>query len=268
MARAGYVRHVGDNSSMPLAPLLATLLAAQPTSLNQARLLREIPLDATVHHVQGIVVEGATLWVTAVDAFHRRGFLHEFRIPDSGAAKLVRSVEIQRGARFHPGGLSADATSLWIPVAEYRRQSTATIERRDKRSLKLLSEFQVDDHIGCVAVRGDRVYGGNWDTLQIYEWDLAGKLVSRRDNPSGNSFQDLKAVGDRLVGGGGTRDGPAIDWLDAGTLTPVHRMKVGRTSRGAPFTREGLDLHGDRLYLLPEDDPSRLFVFGLEIHTP
>jgi hypothetical protein len=232
-------------------------------ALADAKLLHTIPLDATVHHVQGIVVEGDRLWVTAVDTPTLRGLLHEFELAPASPAKLVRTVEIQRGVQFHPGGFSADAGSLWIPVAEYRRKSTATIQRRNKRTLELESEFHVDDHIGCLAAAGDRLYGGNWDTREIYVWDQAGRLIERVRNPAGNSFQDLKFVDGRLVGGGTSEDGPAIDWLDRNPLRLHRRMMVGKTDRGANFTREGLDIRGNTLYLLPEDDPSRLFVFAL-----
>ncbi|MDX1979134.1 MAG: DUF6454 family protein [Bryobacteraceae bacterium] len=232
-------------------------------SLADARLLRTIPLDGRVHHVQGIVVEGNRLWVTAVDTPRLRGFLHEFELPASGPAKLLRSVEIQRGLQFHPGGFSADDRSLWIPVAEYRRTSTATIQRRNKRTLELEAEFHVDDHIGCLAVSGSRLYGGNWDSRQIYIWDRGGRLLKKVENPARNSFQDLKVSGGWLVGGGTTSEGPAIDWLDPESLEWKRRMMAGKTDRGANYTREGLDLHGRTLYLLPEDDPSRLFVFAI-----
>lgn len=235
-------------------------MLAPAADLRDAKLERVIPLQAEVHHVQGIVVDGARLYVTAVNALALRGMLHEFELP---SGRLIRTVEIHRGAQFHPGGMSASRDSLWIPVAEYRRNSSAVIQRRSKRTLALESEFAVADHIGCVAVDGNRIFGGNWDSRQIYEWDLTGKLMRKRDNPTGNSFQDIKAVNGRLVGGGFVNRVPAIDWFDRDTLALVHRMDAGKTDRGAAFTREGLDLHGSKLYLLPEDDPSRLFVFEL-----
>jgi hypothetical protein len=32
-------------------------------------------------------------------------------------------------------------------------------------------------------------------------------------------------------------------------------------TRGEPFTREGMAINGEQLLLLPEDAPSRLFIF-------
>jgi hypothetical protein len=46
-------------------------------------------------------------------------------------------------------------------------------------------------------------------------------------------------------------------------MSLVHRMKVGRTDRGAPFTREGMSIRGKEIVFLPEDSSSRLFLFTL-----
>ena len=87
-----------------------------------AALLQTITLQADVHHVQGIVVDGDRLYVTSVDRDAHKGLLSEFSLP---SGKLTRTVEIQQGDLYHPGGLDHDATSLWIPVAEYRANSRA-----------------------------------------------------------------------------------------------------------------------------------------------
>ena len=42
----------------------------------------------------------------------------------------------------------------------------------------------------------------------------------------------------------------------------IRRVTVGQTSRGVPYTSEGMVVRGDRLLLLPEDSPSRLFQFS------
>ena len=55
----------------------------------------------------------------------------------------------------------------------------------------------------------------------------------------------------------------AVDWLDLKTMNLVHRMKVGRTDRGVPFTREGMSIRGKEIVFLPEDSSSRLFLFTL-----
>jgi hypothetical protein len=47
------------------------------------------------------------------------------------------------------------------------------------------------------------------------------------------------------------------------SLKLVKRMEAGKTNRGVPFTNEGMAVGAGRLWLLPEDGPSRLFEFRL-----
>jgi hypothetical protein len=55
----------------------------------------------------------------------------------------------------------------------------------------------------------------------------------------------------------------AIEWLDPQSLKIAARILCARTDRGVVYTNEGMDVLGGFLYLLPEDSPSRLFVFAL-----
>ena len=198
--------------------------------------------------------------ISWVDRKNKTGHLGEFELL---SGRLLRSVEVQNGERYHPGGLAKHGDSLWLPVAEYRPNSSSVIQRRNQRTLALEAKFEVPDHIGCVAVMNGRVYGGNWDSKQIYAWDTGGTLISNRDNPSGTSFQDMKAVGGQLIGSGIRPEGGAIDWLDVRDLRMLRRVRTGKTDRDVLMTHEGMAISGTRLYLLPEDSPSRLFIFGL-----
>jgi hypothetical protein len=59
----------------------------------------------------------------------------------------------------------------------------------------------------------DRVYGGNWDARQIYVWDRSGRLLEKRDNRSGNAYQDMKSLAGQLVGGGiRPMEAPSTGW--------------------------------------------------------
>lgn len=242
---------------------LALQLVTASDRLDRLGVQRVIPLRGTLHHVQGIAVERERLWVTSVDSGARKGWLHLYRLPDG---VLLRQVEVQShaGDQFHPGGIALDGNVVWIPVAEYQRGGRSTIQRRDKRTLQLLGSFEVDDHIGCIAAGGDRLIGGNWDARQIYYWAPDGRLLAKRDNPHATRYQDMKLAGGLLVASGVTSaDEGAIDWLDPETLDLRRRITAGKTDRGVRYTNEGMDVRDGRLYLLPEDGPSRLFVFAL-----
>jgi hypothetical protein len=244
-----------------LAGVALAATEAPTGALESLPLVRTIELKGPTHHVQGIDVAGGRLWVTSVDTASRRGLLSVF---DSQSGALVRAVQVGDRDRYHPGGLSGDAASIWIPVAEYKPRSTAVIERRNRKTLAVEHRFTVPDHIGCVAATGDSLAGANWDAREIYIWNRSGKLLRKVANPAGNAFQDLKYAGGYLVGGGLLADrSGAIDWLEFPALRRVSRLSAGKTDRGVAYTHEGMAIHDGLLYLLPEDAPSRVFVFRL-----
>ena len=240
--------------------IIPALLAA--SSLADLKLARSLTLRTETRHVQGIDLSGRKLWVTSVDRDARKGYLEEFAL---GSGERLRRIELTDGERFHPGGLSAYGGSLWMPVAEYRRESTAVIQRRSASTLALEMQFAVADHIGCVAVAPGFVIGGNWDSRHFYIWDHQGRLLRKTANPTENAYQDMKFTGGKLVASGllpGSRG--AIDWLEYPSLRLLRRIQAGKTDRGVPYTQEGMAVRGNRLFLLPEDGSSRLFEFWLE----
>lgn len=228
-------------------------------------LLRSISLEGETHHIQGIAVDSDRLWVTAVDRAAGKGWLFEYHL-DSG--KRLRSAEISRGTLIHPGGFDHDEDSLWIPVAEYRPLSRTMIQRRSKATLEQLAGFEVPDHIGALAVLPEGLLLANWDARRFYLYSREGRLLWTRPNPNPTRYQDIKRRYGSIVAAGlagqGAQARSVIEWLDPETLRPLQRETLGRTDRGFPFTNEGMDLRDGTLYLLPEDTPSRLFVFRLE----
>ncbi|MBY0507357.1 MAG: hypothetical protein K2X03_25810 [Bryobacteraceae bacterium] len=239
--------------------MTAILWLAWLAQLDTWKALPPVTLQTDVHHVQGIDVEGGVLWVSSVDKRALKGYLSRF---DVRTGKLLAQVEVQEGARFHPGGLTLDGDSVWIPVAEYDRDGPTTMQRRDKKTLALRGQFPVEDHIGCVAAGTDGLIGGNWDSKVLYRWTRAGVELSRTPNPGRTSYQDLKLVRGELLGSGNVsaREG-AVEWLRLPDFQLLKRLEAGATDRGVPYTHEGMTLRNGRLYLLPEDAPSRLFTF-------
>lgn len=217
-------------------------------------------LQGDTHHVQGVAVDDARVWVTSVDRAARKGFLYEY---DRKTGQRLRELEIQNGAAYHPGGFDIDDTSLWIPVAEYKPNGRTIIQRRSKVTLALISSFEVEDHIGCLTVYSGGLIGGNWDARKIYEWALDGKPIRVRANPNAARYQELKYRYGALVASGlypKPKQGGVVQWLDPETLLPLQEQQLGLTDRGVPLTQEGMDARDGKLYLLPEDAPSRLLV--------
>ena len=243
-------------SRFTAAMLALGALAAAPPGL---KLVRTTPLRADTHHVQGIDFDARRLWVTSVDKENRKGYLQEFAL---ATGEQRRTVDVTSGERYHPGGLSADGASFWLPVAEYRRDSSSVVQQRSIRSLEVESHFDVPDHIGCIAAPPGELIGANWDSRDFYIWDRAGRLLRKVANPTPNAYQDLKFAGGRLVASGLLpAHAGAIDWLEYPSLRLIRRIAVGQSDRGVPYTSEGMAFRGSRLLLLPEDCPSRLFEF-------
>lgn len=235
--------------------MLALLLAAT--------LLRTIDLQGNTHHVQGIAVDDNHLYVTSIDRAARKGTLSLYELP---SGRLLRTVELQQGALFHPGGFDLDDSSLWIPVAEYRPSSRTVVQRRSRQTLELLSSFEVPDHIGALAVSPSQITLVNWDAREFYACAHDGKVLGKRSNPNPTRYQDIKYRYGTLVASGlypKPRKGGAVEWLDPETLAPLESIPFALTDRNTPFTNEGMDLRDNLLYLLPEDAPSRLFVFTI-----
>jgi len=183
------------------------------SSLDRLKLARVLALKGTTYHVQGIDADAKKrLWVTSVDTSSRKGYLHEFSLK---TGELLRAIEIQDGERFHPGGIASDAKSLWMPVAEYRANSSSVIQRRSKRTLQLEFQFAVPDHIGCIAVTPSLLIGGNWDSRDFYVWNHRGQLLRKVASSTANAYQDIKFSSKYIVASGLLADRTgAIDWLD------------------------------------------------------
>lgn len=220
---------------------------------------RVVTLGATLDHPQGLAAsaDGTTWYVSAVHRKEQKGLLAAFRAADGA---LVRQVEVQEGARYHPGGLGRLGDTLWLPVAEYRRASTSVVQARDASTFGLRSSFGVDDHIGAVAVTAQGVIGCNWDARVFYGWTTDGRQTQRIEHLGAARYQDLQWMGDALLAGGLLGDSGVIDRLGWPSLDLEERIVVGTTDRGVVLTHEGLALSGDEVLLLPEDDPSRVFV--------
>jgi hypothetical protein len=248
------------------------LLAAAPdapsddlAALDRLSPPETVVLHGDVFHVQGLDVDADFIYATSVDTSTHRGYLHKF----TRTGALVGTVDLTDGPRYHPGGISLDGDSIWIPVAEYRPDSTSRIVRIDKTTLQTVSSFMVKDHIGALTLSTTRIYGGNWNSRRVYVWDRSGKILARPRNPTRVNYQDFKFVNGMLVASGIMPDqlSGAVDWLDPDSLLPRQRLPVGKMNNGLLWTREGMAVAGNKLYFLPvdgHDGRAEVYVFNLE----
>ncbi len=199
-------------------------------------------------HVQGLLVTEDHLYFTSVSMLRSQGWIFKL---DRKTMKLLGKRNITVGSDVHPGGIDSDGTSIWVPVAAYRKRSHTHIMTVDPETLEARRRFEVADHIGAVARWRDRLIGANWDAETFYFWTLEGDLKDKRKSPTGVAYQDCKGVGDHLacLGGG------YLDLIDVERWKLVKRFAVGKSLKGSSLSREGLGLLADRVFFLPDDGP-------------
>jgi len=225
-------------------------------------LIYEVPLQFATCHVQGLDLTEQFYFVTSVDTEQRRGWLFKIHRQD---ASLNSKIELTDGTLIHPGGVQFDGHYLWIPNAEYRRESRTMIYAVDPNNLKIRRSFPVDDHIGAIASDGkNHLYGVNWDALHFYTWDFNGYQTSKVDSPTSMAYQDIKYFAGKLLCSGHKNDDSAIDVIDPENWTLVQRIDLPRDGWKNTLGREGMTFNGN-LYFLPDDGPdSRIMIFTLD----
>jgi len=149
-----------------------------------------IDLDFETYHPQAMEVVGNRIYVSSVEIIKapvpypepRNGY---DRTPGKGighlfilnrAGRLLKDIVIADGHRYHPGGLDYDGKFLWLPVAEYRPNSSADIYRINPRTHAVKKLFTVPDHIGGVVHDQEtgRLVGQSWGSRRFYDWTLNG----------------------------------------------------------------------------------------------
>ncbi|MEU6141840.1 DUF6454 family protein [Streptomyces sp. NPDC047081] len=203
------------------------------------QLTGKLKLDFTTYHTEGMVRAGGHIFLSAVqiieptqkyptpvggyDRTPGRGIGHVFVMDEDG--KLQRDIVLGEGDMYHPGGIDSDGSSVWVPVAQYRPNSSAVIYRIDLKTLGVHKEFEVKDHIGGIVrdkVTGDLI-GNNWGSRHFYEWNARGRLVAEWDNPDYFiDYQDCQYVPDRKMLCGGVTNLPQT--TAAGGTSAVYEL--------------------------------------------
>jgi len=119
-----------------------------------------------------------------------KGIGHLFVMDRAG--HLQKDITLGEGDMYHPGGIDFDGTNVWIPVAQYRPDSSAIIYRVDATTLDVHKQFEVKDHFGGIVIdkQTGHLVGNTWGSRRFAEWDLQGKQLSTWQNP--NYFIDYQ----------------------------------------------------------------------------
>ena len=171
----------------------------------------KLGLDFPTYHPEGLVVtpdrfylsstqiiEPTVKYPVPVGGYDRtpgKGVGHLFVIDRAG--KLIKDIVLGHDIVYHPGGIDAVGNDLWVPVAQYRPNSTAEIDHVDLRTLAVTRLFTVNDHIGGIVYdpTTGRLVGNNWGSRTFYEWTRTGRSLGTWRNPENLvDFQDCQYV--------------------------------------------------------------------------
>ncbi|GAB3165823.1 DUF6454 family protein [Telluribacter humicola] len=254
------------------------------------RQVAQVPLRFPVHHPQGMVRVGDDFILSSVEVLDRsagKGVGHLFKFDATG--KLLADVKLGEGPKYHPGGIDYDGQHIWVPVAEYRPNSSSVVYKVHPESLKVVEVFRFDDHLGGIVHNTDAhsLHGISWGSRNYYDWKLnaQGQVLAanqspdqlRVPNPSYYiDYQDCHYAGSHLMLCGGLksyRQGNnlfrlgGLDLVDLTTHQPVHQVPVplwahsGRPMTQNPFWLENT-AEGLRAYFVPDDgEVATLYVY-------
>jgi hypothetical protein len=223
--------------------------AAAAESLTPVSVGPAFGFDAS--HVQGLAVTDDFIFFTSVDRQKAAGYIFKL---DRKTGKLLLKRNLTRNLSIHPSGIDFDGKYIWVALAVYAERSMATVMSLDPDTLKIVTKFDVKDHIGAVACDGDTVIGANWDAVQFYFWTKSGKSIEKRDSPTGIAYQDCDGMNGFLmcVGGG------FLDWIDIKKWKLAKRFEVGKSRTGSSLSREGVAYHDGHVFFLPDDGTDAL----------
>lgn len=150
-----------------------------------------IDLDFETFHPQAMEVVGSRIYLSSVEVIKQpvaypeprngydrtpgKGVGHLFVLGRDG--RLLKDIELADGHRYHPGGLDYDGKYLWLPVAQYRPDSSADIYRINPRTYAVKKLFRVRDHIGGVVRDQEtgHLIGQSWGSRRFYDWTVSGE---------------------------------------------------------------------------------------------
>lgn len=234
-----------------------------------------LKLDFDTDHPQGLVKIEDHYYLSTVKkkGWFREGSGHLIKFDEQGT--MLDKIKLGDDKRYHPGGIDYDGESIWVSVAEYKEDSSTTIYRVDPESMNAEQVFEVPDHIGAISRDPDsgHLHGATWGSKRMLEWSEEGEPLSSQDNPNSSiAYQDWKFAGDGmfLSSGLGKRKwliGPrntGIELIDSdGQLLAEVPVDL-KSPKGKPMTQNPMtfryDDDGLRLFVVPDDDHSQMFV--------
>ncbi|GAA2742955.1 DUF6454 family protein [Terrabacter aerolatus] len=170
------------------------------------QLTSKLKLNFPTFHTEGIAFTPDHIFLSAVQIIEHtvkypspqggydrtpgKGIGHLFVMDLQG--HLQKDITLGEGDMYHPGGIDFDGRNVWVPVAQYRPNSSAIIYRVDARTLNVHKQFEVKDHFGGIVMdkQTGHLVGNTWGSRRFAEWNLQSKQLKTWDNP--NFFIDYQ----------------------------------------------------------------------------
>jgi Family of unknown function (DUF6454) len=167
-------------------------------------------------HPQGMEIDAASglLYITAVEMIKERDVAR--RYPGTGRAHLfecniegrtVRSVTLTSDyeTEYHPSGMVLIDGTMFIALAQYLPESSATIIKFNVKDWSYEKLFRIQDHVGLVVpnLHDGELLLGNWGSRDYYCTDLLGNIKSKRQTPCRDNMEHQDAQLIRCADGRG-----------------------------------------------------------------
>lgn len=259
--------------------------------------VQKLKLDFPAFHPQGMSLVGDKIFLSSVEILEPtvrypspvggydrttgKGRGHVFVIDRQG--KLLKDIVLGEDSIYHPGGTDFDGENVWVPVAEYRPDSSSIVYTINPDTYEVTEQFRQADHVGGVVAdrKTNRITGVSWGSRKLFTWNGQGKLLGSQTNPSHFiDYQDCEYAGaghQLCTGVTGLKSadgnpfelgGLALTDLTDGKI--VHEVPFQKFSMaGHSMTRNPVALESEghvlRLFAAPDDGEeiagTELFVF-------
>src|SRR5262249_1559149 len=147
-------------------------------------------------HPQGMEVDRRTglLYITAVEIIEQRdkarrycgrGRAHLFECDTEGKTVGAGTLTSDNEEENHPSGMVLIDGTMFIALAQYLPETSATIIKFNVRDWSYEKLFCVQDHVGLVVPNPleDELLLGTWGSRHYYRTDLKGNIKSKHINP-------------------------------------------------------------------------------------
>jgi len=261
-------------------PVTTKLMATSDSSEWQR--VGQLDLDFATDNPQGLLRVGDRWFLSTVRIPEGEPGNPDLTVPGDGYLIEVgrsgavgvekRRLRLGAGMVYHPGGIAHDGTNLYVPVSEYRPDSSCHIYKVDLETFQTVGDpVEFPDHIGALSIdpARRRIYGMSWASRRIYVWDYDWNLVYANKNPIENvAYQDIDFMGGSTLACGGVMTFDlngmevnigGIDLIDTNTWLPFHRIMIttkthtGRLLSYNAFAHR-FDLPDLHLLFVPDDD--------------